>query len=100
MGAIQDAILDTLTHSGALRPRDVQHRVEERLGRLVSRDTVTSFLSVAARDPRSAVTRVGAVDMSGLMAFLDRRRVLARAGALALRLRLRRGRAALKLDGD
>lgn len=59
MGAIQAAVLDVLGQCAALRPREIQLRVEQRLGQPTSYDTVASFLSVAARDASSAITRSG-----------------------------------------
>lgn len=59
-GAIQATVLDVLrAASGPLRPRDIQLRVEARLGRSLSHDTVTSFLSVACRADNRVVERVG-----------------------------------------
>jgi hypothetical protein len=58
MGAIQTAVLDVLgSTGGSLRTGEIHLRVEARLGRPVSRDTVASFLSVAARDAGSPVRR-------------------------------------------
>lgn len=59
MGAIQDAVLAVL--AGAvepMRPREVHAEVEQRLGRPTSQDTVSSFLSVAARRASLPVERV------------------------------------------
>jgi len=42
---------------GCLRPIEVHALVEQRLGCAVSRDTVTSFLSVASRAKGSPVQR-------------------------------------------
>jgi len=59
-GAIQAAVLDVLrAASGPLRPRDIQLRVEARLRRSLSHDTVSSFLSVACRADNLLVERVG-----------------------------------------
>jgi hypothetical protein len=58
MGAIQGSVLEVLEVSrGALRPGEIHARVERRLDQAVSRDTVASFLSVAARDATSPVIR-------------------------------------------
>src|SRR4051794_20301645 len=57
-GAIQAAVLDVLASASAsLRPSEVRARVEQRLGRAVSIDTVSSFLSVAARSGEWRVVR-------------------------------------------
>lgn len=58
-GAIQAAVLEVLRVAhGALRVAEVHRRVEEKLGRAVSRDTVASFLSVACRAGAQMVMRV------------------------------------------
>jgi hypothetical protein len=58
MGAIQTAVLETLGASQSpLRVGEIQLRVEQRLGRSVSRHTVNSVLSVAARDENAPVSR-------------------------------------------
>jgi hypothetical protein len=58
MGAIQGSVLEVLEAScEALGAGDIHARVERRLDRAVSRDTVASFLSVAARDATSSVIR-------------------------------------------
>jgi hypothetical protein len=60
MGVIQRevlAILDQADHS--IAPVEIHDAIERWLGRLVSYDIVSSSLSVAARDPVSAVVRVG-----------------------------------------
>jgi hypothetical protein len=50
MGAIQAAALDVLGEAQApMRPREVHAAVEQVLGQPVSRDTIGSYLSVAAR---------------------------------------------------
>jgi hypothetical protein len=59
MGVIQAAVLDVLGQGAALRPREIQLRVEHALGQPTSFDTVVSFLSVAARDDGSPMTRTG-----------------------------------------
>jgi hypothetical protein len=41
-----------------MRPREVHDAMELRLDRSISYDTVTSFLSVAARDSSSGVVRM------------------------------------------
>lgn len=57
-GAIQAAVLDVLRGAGgSLRPSEVRQRAEQRLGRAVSLDTVSSFLSVAARSEEWRVVR-------------------------------------------
>jgi hypothetical protein len=59
MGAIQEAVLAVLGEaSNPLRPCDIHALVEQRLARRVSDDTVSSYLSVAARDKRSIVRRI------------------------------------------
>jgi hypothetical protein len=59
-GAIQAAVLEVLgAASGSLRVAEIHRRVEEELGRVVSRDTVASFLSVACRADPAVVLRVG-----------------------------------------
>jgi len=59
-GAIQATVLQVLdTAAGALRLGEIQSRVEQRLDRSVSRDTVSSFLSVACRAHAPTVVRVG-----------------------------------------
>lgn len=58
MGAIQTAVLEVLAAAGgSLRTDEIHSRVEARLERVVSRDTINSFLSVAARDSQSHVAR-------------------------------------------
>jgi hypothetical protein len=58
MGAIQNAVLQVLQAAHApLRTGEIHSRVEARLERAVSRDTIKGFLSVAARDPASAASR-------------------------------------------
>jgi len=42
-----------------MRPRDVHAAVERRLGRPVSKDTVGSYLPVAARAAATPVVRTG-----------------------------------------
>jgi hypothetical protein len=60
MGAIQGAVLDVLAESGEpMRPRDVHASVQRHLQWTVSRDTVGSFLSVAARSASMPVIRTG-----------------------------------------
>jgi len=60
MGAIQAAILEVLREAeDALVPSEVRVRVEERLGRPISQDTISSFLSVACRSVDSPVQRIG-----------------------------------------
>ena len=50
MGAIQAAVLDVLGEAHApIGPREVHAAVEQRLGQPVSKDTIGSYLSVAAR---------------------------------------------------
>jgi hypothetical protein len=44
--------------SGSLRVAEIHGRVEEELGRVVSRDTFASFLSVACRAEAAVVLRV------------------------------------------
>ncbi len=58
MGAIQAAVLAVAAaEQTPMRPCEVLRAVEHRLGRAVSYDTVSSFLSVAARDPAMPVAR-------------------------------------------
>ncbi|MCA1693293.1 MAG: hypothetical protein LC749_00410 [Actinobacteria bacterium] len=58
-GAIQAAVLEVLRAApGSLRVAEIHRRVEEELGRAVSRDTVTSLLSVACRTGAPLVLRV------------------------------------------
>lgn len=58
-GAVQDAVLEVLrVAAGSLRVAEIHVRVEEELGQVVSRDTVTSFLSVACRAEAAVVLRV------------------------------------------
>ena len=60
MGAIQDAVLDVLGESSEpMRPRDIHAWVQRHLHCTVSRDTVGSFLSVAARSASVPVIRTG-----------------------------------------
>lgn len=59
-GAIQATVIEALdSAAGPLKVGEIQTEVEARLGRPISRDTVTSFLSVACRADASRVTRVG-----------------------------------------
>jgi hypothetical protein len=59
MGAIQNAVIAVLTEADApLLPQQVQELAERRLGRTVSYDTVSSFLSVAARGSSMPIQRV------------------------------------------
>jgi hypothetical protein len=58
-GAIHAAVLEVLRcASGSLRVAEIHGRVEEQLGRVVSRDTVASFLSVACRADAAVILRV------------------------------------------
>jgi len=60
MGAIQAAALDVLGEARApMRPREIHDAVEQRLGQPVSRDTIGSYLSVAARAEAPPVIRTG-----------------------------------------
>ncbi len=60
MGAIQAAILGVLREAeDALAPSEVRVRVDERLGRPISQDTISSFLSVACRSTDLQVQRIG-----------------------------------------
>jgi hypothetical protein len=60
MGAIQGAVLDVLgASSEPMRTRDVHASVQRHLHCTVSRDTVGSFLSVAARSVLMPVIRTG-----------------------------------------
>ena len=59
MGETKGAVLHVLEHGGQMSPRNAHLAVERRLGRFVSYDTVASFLSVAARDGRSPIRRIG-----------------------------------------
>jgi len=60
MGVIQGAVVDILKAAAEpLRPREVRVLVEELLNRPVSQDTVSSFLSVAARQPHLPIERTG-----------------------------------------
>jgi hypothetical protein len=73
-GAIQAAVLDVLASASAsLRPSEVRARVEQRLGRAVSIDTVSSFLSVAARSGEWRVVRTsyGRYQLGGYPARQD-----------------------------
>jgi hypothetical protein len=59
-GRIQATVFAVLHEANeALKLRVVQARVEHRLKRAVSLDTVNSCLSVAARDPHSGIVRCG-----------------------------------------
>lgn len=59
-GQIQAYVHELLGSAGrVLRPKEVQLKVEQRVGREVSYDTVASFLSVAARDPGQPIVRTG-----------------------------------------
>jgi len=59
-GVIQAAVLDVLAAaSGSLGVGEIQLQVEKRVGRSVSRHTVTSFLSVACRAGAPVVVRTG-----------------------------------------
>jgi len=56
MGAIQAAVLDVLGEANApMLPRDVHAAVERRLGQPVSKDTIGSYLSAAARSAATPV---------------------------------------------
>lgn len=58
-GAIQEAILTALRNEGTdLRAAEVRLGAESQLGRNISADTVSSFLSVACRSNRWPVQRV------------------------------------------
>jgi hypothetical protein len=58
-GAIQAAVLEVLHGaSGSLRVAEIHGRVEEELGRMVSRDTTARFLSVACRSDAAVVMHV------------------------------------------
>ncbi len=60
MGAIQAAILGVLREAeDALAPSEVRVCVEEGLGRPISQDTISSFLSVACRSADLPVQRIG-----------------------------------------
>jgi hypothetical protein len=60
MGAIQGAALDALGEAaGPMRPGDLHAAVECRLQRPVSTDTISSFLSAAARSANMPVIRTG-----------------------------------------
>ena len=60
MGAIQGAVLDVLGKaSEPMRGRDIHAAVQRHLHCAVSRDTVGSFLSVAARSASMPVIRTG-----------------------------------------
>lgn len=60
MGTIQAVVLDVLGDAHApIRPREVHAAVEQRLGQPVSRDTIGSYLSVAARTAAMPVIRTG-----------------------------------------
>lgn len=60
MGAIQAAAIAAFSGAGTpMRPREVRSAVERRLDRRVSQDTVSSFLSVAARRTSTPIERVG-----------------------------------------
>ena len=59
-GAIQNAVVAVLRNSPKpLNVRDVHALVERTLRRSVSYDTVSSYLSVAARDSRQPIARRG-----------------------------------------
>ncbi len=58
-GLIQAAVLEVLGSHGALRTKDIHVLVEQRLGVVVNSATVYSYLSVASRDERSGVRKVG-----------------------------------------
>lgn len=61
LGAIQGAAVAALSSAGRpLSPRELHALVEIALSRPVSRDTVCSYLSVAARKPNSGIRRCGA----------------------------------------
>jgi hypothetical protein len=60
MGAIQDAAVEALGNANEpMRPRDIHASVERHLHQTVSKDTVGSFLSVAARNAAMPVIRTG-----------------------------------------
>ncbi len=60
MGAIQAATLRVLRETeDALASSEVRECVEERLGRPISQDTISSFLSVACRSVDLPVQRIG-----------------------------------------
>lgn len=57
-GAIQEAAIEALVDAQKpLTPRDVRAKVESRLGRAVSLNTIGSFLSVACRSAKWHVRR-------------------------------------------
>jgi hypothetical protein len=59
-GVIQTTVFSVLAEAGrGLRTTEIHASVERRLGRSVSYDTVSSCLSVAARDSRRPVLRCG-----------------------------------------
>jgi hypothetical protein len=59
-GLIQKTVFSVLDQANKpLRVTEIRGLVEQRLGRSVSRDTVNSCLSVAARDSRQRVRRCG-----------------------------------------
>ena len=59
-GAIQAAVLQVLdAATGPLRLGEIHSRVEQRLDRATTRDTVSSFLSVACRADNPTVVRAG-----------------------------------------
>ena len=59
-GEIQMAVLEVLaSHKRGLRSKEIYLLVETRLGRKISSDTVYSYLSVASRDMKSGVRKVG-----------------------------------------
>jgi hypothetical protein len=58
-GLIQEAVLAVLGEvQEPLRPCDIRDAVQDRVGRPVAYDTISSLLSVAARDAVSKITRV------------------------------------------
>lgn len=58
-GAIQAAIVSVLERNKvAMRPIDIRARVSSDLGREIPTDTVTSFLSVAARSGKWPIEKV------------------------------------------
>jgi hypothetical protein len=58
MGAIGAAVAQTLDQTaGSLRLAEIHALVEQRLERAISRDTVASFLSVAAREASTPIVR-------------------------------------------
>ena len=58
MGAIQNTVLHVLRAARApLSTGEIHSRVEARLERAVSRDTIKGFLSVAARHSASGASR-------------------------------------------